>query len=149
MNIDESYEKLLEQLTIDYVLEAAITPPFGGFLPYNISYRGYYWAHPTGFDKVYRDKDGKYHKIYGPAYISNIYDIEIWYKHGLYHRNDGGPALRHKSTFLWYQEDKLHRLDGPAVVSKGNPKEYWINGQKLSPKEYKKEIDRRKRKGIL
>ena len=88
------------------------------------------------------------HRIYGPAHISKKYDCEGWYQDGERHRNDG-PAYRHKKSKFWYLDGKLHRLDGPAVDATGHPKEYWINGQRWSPKEYKKEIERRKRKGLI
>ena len=88
------------------------------------------------------------HRIYGPAYISKKFDIEGWYKEGMLHREDG-PAYRHKNNRYWFHKGNLHRLDGPAVDAKGHPKEYWINGSRLPPKEYKKEIERRKRKGQI
>ena len=100
-------------------------------------------------DIVYRNSEGKLHRLYGPSYISLNYDIEAWNKDGLLHRTDGGPAYRHKDCKFWFQEGKLHRLDGPAVDQPGHPKEYWIGGQQWSPKNYKKEIARRKRKGLL
>ena len=89
-----------------------------------------------------------FHRIFGPAHISRRFDFEAWYKEGEFHREDG-PAYRHKNNKYWLLNGKLHRLDGPAVDAKGHPKEYWINGQQLSPKEYKKEIARRKRKGLI
>lgn len=99
-------------------------------------------------DIVYYNNDEKKHRKYGPAVISPIYDFEAWYFDGVLHRI-GGPARRHRDSRWWFVEGKLHRLDGPAVDMKGHPKEYWINGQQLSPKEYKKEIARRKRKGLI
>ena len=105
------------------------------------------WANRTK-DTVYKNAEGKKHRIYGPAYISPYYKVEEWYKDDEYHRI-GGPARIHKNSKWYYVDGKLHRLDGPAVDVKGHPKEYWIGGQKLSPKEYKKEIERRKRKGLI
>lgn len=99
-------------------------------------------------DLEYRNAEGKLHRLYGPAYVSTYYKVEEWYKDGEYHRV-GGPARTHKGSKWYYQDGKLHNLYGPAVDAKGHPKEYWIGGQKLSPKEYKKEIERRKRKGLI
>jgi len=136
----ESLDRLYEALTLKRVLEPAMSPPCGG---YNSSYIDpYRWTRGNGYDIVYYNIDRKYHRIYGPAYISQIYDIEEWYKDGKRHR-EGGPAVRHKKNELWFKDGQLHRLDGPAVITGGGPKEYWIDGQKLSPKEYKKEIIRR------
>jgi hypothetical protein len=43
----------------------------------------------------------------------------------------------------------LHRLDGPAVLELGGPKQYWIHGKRMSEKEYKKEIARMRRRGLI
>ena len=32
---------------------------------------------------------------------------------------------------LWHQNDKLHRLDGPAVEYSNGNVEYWINGKNV------------------
>ena len=36
-------------------------------------------------------------------HISKIYDVEIWYKDGKFHR-EGGPDIKHKNNFFWYKE---------------------------------------------
>lgn len=114
-----------------------------------------WWGWSRGIDDILYYKPGTeegtrqiLHRIYGPAYISKNFDIEGWYKDGELHREDG-PAYRHKDSRYWLQNGKLHREDGPAVDAKGRSKEYWIGGQQWSPKEYKKEIARRKRKGLI
>ena len=38
-------------------------------------------------------------------------------------------------TKYWYQNDQLHRTDGPAVEESDGTKEYWINGNQLSDVE--------------
>lgn len=95
---------------------------------------------------MYKNSDGIIHREFGPAIINEAYDCEFWLFDGVLHR-DNGPAYRHAQTYKWYRHGILHRTDGPAVTSKGEPPEYWIDGQKYSPKEYKKEIKRRQRKG--
>ena len=92
--------------------------------------------------------EGVRHRLHGPAIINLEYDCEFWLKMNIFHRDDG-PAYRHKRTLKWYVDGFLHRLDGPAVMPGGAPKEYWIGGQRMSPKNYKLEIERRKRKGLL
>jgi len=99
-------------------------------------------------DFAYVNAEGKLHRLYGPAYCNKTYNLVKWYKEGKLHREDG-PAVTHNENLFWYFEGKLHNLTGPAVISKGGPKEYWIHGQKLPPKEFKKEIARRKRKGLM
>lgn len=109
---------------------------------------GYYHHKRTGTDIAYRNKNGELHRLSGPAYIGLVYNFEMWFKNAKLHRLDG-PAITTVDSKYWFVDDKLHRLDGPAVIKKAGPVEYWINGQKLSPREYKKEIDRRKRKGLI
>ena len=142
----DELDRLYEALMIEGKLVDG-TPP-GYFC------RGRMWSTwqrwPNGLPKdiEYRNAEGQLHRIYGPAYISTYYKVEEWYKDGEPHRVNG-PARTHKDNKWWYLDGKLHRLDGPAVDAKGYPKQYWIGGQRLSPKEYKKEIERRKRKGLI
>lgn len=152
--MDEDFDKLYEALTVEKTLEEPRGGLYGGYHTrrYRISDFTYWWYGRAKSDALpdiaYRDKDGKYHRIYGPAYVSRNYKIEEWYKHGVRHREDG-PAIDHKGNQFWIKDGFLHRLDGPAVVMLNGPKQYWINGSKLPPKEYKKEIARRKRKGLI
>lgn len=147
MEQDRELDRLFETLSIEKVLVPALTPPPGGYTGRQLKWMGYQW-NAGGHDICYFNGQNQKHRLFGPAYISTIYDIEIWYKEGLYHRLDG-PAIRHKNNFLWYKEGRLHRLDGPAVVELGGPKQFWIDGVKYNPKEYKKEIARRHRKGSI
>ena len=145
MEDDSSLDRLYESLTLDPIYVPCNMPPH--------YCRGrvwdMWWGKANGKDDVvYKNAEEKLHRIYGPAYISITYKYEMWYLNGDMHRV-GAPALKHKNLELWYLSGKLHRLDGPAVSGNGIPKEYWIGGQKLSPKFYKKEIERRKRKGLI
>jgi len=146
---DKSYDRLIEELTNPYTYEEPLSGPFSGFLPSQEWWGwGYVSRNPAGKkkDRVSRDEEGKYHRIHGPSYTSFNYKIELWHFHGDYHREDG-PAITHKETRVWYYKGKLHRIGGPAIDAPAHPKQYWIHGQQLSPKEYKKEIARRIRKG--
>jgi len=148
---DLEHDRLIEALTIERSLETAKTPPYGGYGGSHHRWPGYQWSPPqtqNKFDIVYRNKEGKYHRLFGPAYVSTVYDLEIWYKEGEFHC-EGGPAIKHKNNVLYYKDGLLHRLDGPAIIEGGGPKQFWIDGRKYSPKEYKKEIERRKRKGKI
>ena len=151
-DIDKSEDALFEALTIEREACNPIRPHY--------YVRGKMWEDwwsprysGGALDIIYHKpeqvgKKIKLHRIYGPAHISKKHDFEGWYKDGELHREDG-PAYRHKNSKFWFLEGKLHRLDGPAVDATGHPKEYWINGQKWSPKNYKKEIERMKRKGLI
>ena len=149
-DIDEAQDALFEALTIDRQFQDPVRPHYytRGKLWQD------WWGGAFGPKDVVYFKAGEenprkkvMHRIYGPAYVSQKYDIEAWYKDGKFHRI-GGPAYRHKNNYVWFKDGELHRLDGPAVNVAGHPKEYWIGGQQLSPKEYRKEIERRNRKGV-
>jgi hypothetical protein len=154
-NEDLEYEKMLEALLLERVSVPATMPDFSALGEYGYG-EGYWWGYSYGgyarpdmagkFDTIYLNKEGKKHRIYGPAYVSRITETEIWYKDGVLHREDGGPAVRHRYNLWWFKDGVPHRLDGPAIVNLGQPKRYYIEGRKYSPKEYKKEIARRKRK---
>jgi hypothetical protein len=148
---EKEHDRLFEALVINRQMEEAICPPCYGYDCRWGDTDSYRWTLQNldgKWDVVYRNKEGTKHRIYGPAYTSKYYDIEEWYKNGELHRV-GGPAIRHKNNEYWYENGKKHRLDGPAIISGGGPKQYWIEGQRLSPKEYKKEIARRKKKGLI
>jgi hypothetical protein len=143
---DIEHEKLIDALFVDRVIVEALSPPMDGWIE-SVWY-GNRWKKDGKFDIAYKNPEGQYHRLFGPAYISETYDYEIWYKNGVYHREDG-PAIRHRNNFVWYKEGQLHNLNGPAIINGGGPKEYYIDGRKYSPKEYKKETDRRRRKGLI
>lgn len=62
---------------------------------------------------------------------------EQWFDKDMnFHRNNG-PAVTHKQggamTFIWYQNDRKHREDGPAVVSPFG-EQWFLNGVKYQTK---------------
>lgn len=97
-------------------------------------------------DIRFSQANDRLHRIHGPAYINHLHHVEIWIRNGVIDREDG-PAIIHKENRLWVKNGYFHRLDGPAIDTKHCNKQYWINGQELSPKDFKKEIKRRIKKG--
>jgi hypothetical protein len=62
-----------------------------------------------------------------------------WYQNDQLHRTDG-PAIEWASGYReWYQNDKLHRTDGPAVEYANGDKEWWINNKQLTQEEFNKQ----------
>jgi hypothetical protein len=54
---------------------------------------------------------------------------KLWYEKNKLHRLDG-PAVEYADGLkLWYVNDKLHRLDGPARESPDGSKEWWVNNE--------------------
>lgn len=154
--MEKSPDELYEALVLEKVFQEAQTPPFTGYGPnpeWWPSWGGPWPARRPGKvypkpDIHYHNTDGILHRLYGPAYISQHFDIEAWFKNGERHR-EGGPAYTHKNNMVWFFEGKVHRLDGPAVIEGGGPKQYWIHGVKYSKKQYDWEIARMKRKGLI
>ena len=73
------------------------------------------------------------------TYTVKVYENGYyWYQNDKLHRLDG-PAIEWASgTREWYQNGKLHRTDGPAVEWANGHKEWWINGKKLTRKQFNK-----------
>jgi|JI10StandDraft_1071094.scaffolds.fasta_scaffold12366_2 hypothetical protein len=62
-----------------------------------------------------------------------------WYKDGKYHRIDG-PAIEFANgTKEWYKEGKYHRLDGPAIEWSDGGKAWYLedeNYRQVNLKDY-------------
>lgn len=138
---------LAERLTLERVTEPGVSPPMFGYGGSHTRWSSYTWK-VASIDFIYYNREGKMHRIYGPAYVSRKYHHEKWYKDGILHR-EGGPAVTHGSTLLWYKDGVLHNLEGPALVDPAGPCQYWIDGVRFSKKQYKWEIARRKRRGLI
>lgn len=82
--------------------------------------------------------------------VKNISDSSVlfrwaYYKHGIcYTHNENGPAYIYKDNainvinyhIVYRQHDKLHRLDGPAIILFYNTKEFFIEDIEFSEEEY-------------
>jgi len=66
-----------------------------------------------------------------------------WYLNDELHREDG-PAVEYDSgaNKLWYLNGKLHREDGPATEWSDGSKNWYLNGKKLTKKEFLKRISK-------
>ena len=64
-----------------------------------------------------------------------------WYQNDKRHRLDG-PAIEyadgHKS---WYQNDKRHRLDGPAIECADDHKSWYIEGVLYTEEQFNAKIN--------
>lgn len=92
-------------------------------------------------------RDGKRHRVDGPAYWG-LGDPPRWYYEGKLHR-DNGPAYEEQNGYsIWYKHGVLHRTDGPARIYENGQVEYWLDGKRYSTiNEYEQEIQRRKTTG--
>ena len=53
------------------------------------------------------------------------YGSKRWYQNGKLHRLDGPVVEWADGTKQWYQNGKLHRLDGPAVENADGSKQWY------------------------
>jgi len=81
------------------------------------------------------------HKI--TYYEDGSKNSEYWYQNGKLHRLDGPAAIYYdnssnKLSESWYQNGQLHRLDGPAVIDYYTCENYYyINGKGLTKEQFK------------
>ncbi len=59
---------------------------------------------------------------------------------GWFHRENGPAVIDHDGAKFWFQYDRYHRLDGPAVEKTSGEKEYWIEDKIYSEEEYWEKI---------
>ena len=91
-------------------------------------------------DKVFTREDGL-------PFFGDFVEGEVIFRcRGLNGKLDGGmySAISDgaRAHLEFWKDGKLHREDGPAVVSLyGDYQEYWINGMKLDTGEPQKRLD--------
>lgn len=57
-------------------------------------------------------------------------NYHFWYKYGKLHRVDGPAMLSTDLLYqAWYQYDKLHRVDGPALIQRDS-EQWFYRGKK-------------------
>jgi hypothetical protein len=66
----------------------------------------------------------------------NSYGDKYWYQNDQLHRLDGPAVEWANGDKFWYQNDQLHRLDGPAYESANGEKYYFIKDIEYSKEEF-------------
>lgn len=61
--------------------------------------------------------------------------VRIWYQNNKRHRLDG-PAMEWEHGKFWLQNDKLHRLDGPAAEYNNGGKYWYIEGKECTKEQF-------------
>ena len=72
-----------------------------------------------------------------------IYTVKVndngdkeWYQNNKLHRTDG-PAIEYADgDKSWYVDGKPHRVDGPAVEWASGRKEWWLDGKFLTQAQW-------------
>jgi len=57
------------------------------------------------------------------------------------HREDGPAVIYPNGDKIWCMNNQIHRLDGPAIERVGDEKQWWINGKQINC-ETQKEFER-------
>ena len=59
-----------------------------------------------------------------------------WYMNDKLHRVDGPAVEWANGTRKWYMNDKLHRVDGPAIEYAIGTKQWYIDGVQYTESEF-------------
>ena len=84
--------------------------------------------------KRWQNKEGKYHRINGPA-IKWRSGTNFWYQNGLLHRIVNPAIEWSNGRREWYQKGKRHRIDGPAIDYGDGRILWYIRGVHFKRKE--------------
>jgi hypothetical protein len=66
------------------------------------------------------------------GWFVDTYGNKLWYQDDKLHRVDGPAIEQANGSKWWYQYGKLHRLDGPAWEGANGNKEWWIKGKLIT-----------------
>ena len=59
-----------------------------------------------------------------------------WWQNGKLHREDGPAIVWGNGGKEWWQNGLRHRIGGPAVIRSDGSKEWWLTGVCYSKHEY-------------
>ena len=71
-----------------------------------------------------------------------VYMVEVengtsrWYQNDKLHRLDGPAAETSNGNKYWYKDGKRHREDGPAIEFANGLDHWYLNGTELSEAEF-------------
>jgi uncharacterized protein (UPF0216 family) len=69
--------------------------------------------------------------------IINLYGTKHWYNEdSKLHREDGPAVISKDGNQYWYRNGKCHREDGPAVIYKDGNQEWYLNGKEYTEDAY-------------
>jgi hypothetical protein len=68
--------------------------------------------------------------------IIDDYGNKVWYKNDKLHRVGGPAAKWHWGQTDWYKNGKLHRVGGPAIECDDGEKWWWLYNKEYKESEY-------------
>jgi hypothetical protein len=66
----------------------------------------------------------------------------FWFQNDLLHRLDGPAFESANGDRQWWQNGKLHRLDGPAIEFASGDREWWIEGRFFTEEQFNKQTNK-------
>ncbi len=57
-------------------------------------------------------------------------DRVLWLMDNKLHRLDGPAVIDSDGTQMWFVDGKIHRLDGPAAIYSDGNQEWWVDGKR-------------------
>ncbi len=70
-------------------------------------------------------------------YTVKVYNNRTeWYQNGKLHRLDGPAVEWANGDKSWFQNGQYHRLNGPAIEWVDGGKEWWIKGEQLTRDQF-------------
>ena len=54
---------------------------------------------------------------------------KVWYEDGKLHRVDGPAVIYANGGKVWWVDGKRHRVDGPAIEYANGDKVWWVDGK--------------------
>ena len=75
------------------------------------------------------DRTGRYK-------ITNEFGGKSWYQDNKLHRKNGPAIIYDNGTRLWIMEDEFNREDGPAVMWPSGGKVWYLKGIEYSKEEW-------------
>jgi hypothetical protein len=76
------------------------------------------------------NKDDELHREDDKPAVIYADGARIWYQYDRLHRVDGPAATFADGSEAWYKNGKYHRIGGPAVIHADGYEEFWINGKR-------------------
>ena len=61
---------------------------------------------------------------------------QFWFQNDELHRTDGPAEIDANGSQFWYQNGKLHRADGPAAIWADGRQSWYLNGEPMSETEH-------------
>jgi hypothetical protein len=63
-------------------------------------------------------------------------DEEYWFEDDNLHRDDGPAVTYENGQKMWYKNGELHREDGPAIIRANGKKEWYLYKRPLTREEW-------------